>query len=81
MVGSWGYDEESPTVNMIFTADKTLISPDDDEIGAWEYYEEKMELCIGDSKYELDECVLVMSIDDNTLCIKEGSTVRCVFKK
>ncbi len=79
IVGTWQNDGIG---TMTFNSDKTVImsSVFGEEIGGWKFNEATMEICIGESSKEADECVPLISVDDHRLCIKEQGEISCLNK-
>ena len=81
IVGTWGIEAGFASGTMTFNSDKTMITSSlfGEEIGAWKFNEATMEICIGESSEEADECVPLISVDDHTLCIKDQGEISCLI--
>ena len=82
IVGTWLIEAEIASGAMTFNSDKTMITSSlfGEEIGAWKFNEATMEICIGESSEEADECVPLISVDDHKLCIKDQGEIICLNK-
>ena len=84
IVGTWQSEGEIGimTMTITFNSDKTMIRSSlfGEEIGVWKFNEATMEICIGESSEEADECVPLISVDDHRLCIKDQGEISCLNK-
>tara|TARA_B100000953_G_C17922094_1_gene391064 strand:- start:431 stop:766 length:336 start_codon:yes stop_codon:yes gene_type:complete len=84
IVGTWQSEGEIGimTMTITFNSDKTMIMSSifSEEIDAWKFNEVTMEICIGESSEEADECFPLISVDDHRLCIKDQGEISCLNK-